>query len=154
MLSKTCLKRRFKMSRPSLDLVPLQRFAIGFDQLFDDMDRLYMNSATTATYPPYNLVKFSDDEFLISLAVAGFRMEDLNITHTGNVLNIEGSMPDSVNAGAFIHKGIATRDFCRIFTIADHMEVEQAKLDSGILDIYLRRNIPEHLQPRKIRIES
>lgn len=142
------------MSRQPLDLVPLQRFAIGFDQLFDDMDRLYMNSATTSTYPPYNLVKFSDDEFLISLAVAGFRMDDLDITHTGNVLTIEGSMPELANTGNFIHKGIATRNFRRVFTIADHMEVEHAKLDSGILDIYLKRNIPEHLQPRKIQIES
>lgn len=142
------------MTRQTLDLVPLQRFAIGFDQLFDDMDRLYMNSATTNTYPPYNLVKFSDDEFLISLAVAGFRMEDLDITHTGNVLTIEGSMPEQVEKTTYIHKGIATRNFRRVFTIADHMEVENAKLDSGILDIYLKRNIPEHLQPRKIRIES
>lgn len=142
------------MSRSTLDLIPLQKFAVGFDQLFNDMDRLYMNSATTATYPPYNIVKFSDDEFLISLAVAGFKMEDLEITHTGNVLTIEGSMPEITDPGVFIHKGIATRDFRRIFTVADHMEVENAKLESGILDIYLKRNVPEHLQPRKIKIES
>lgn len=142
------------MSRSTLDLIPLQKFAVGFDQLFNDMDRLYMNSATTATYPPYNIVKFSDDEFLISLAVAGFKMEDLEITHTGNVLTIEGSMPEITDPGVFIHKGIATRNFRRIFTIADHMEVEHAKLELGILDIYLKRNIPDHLQPRKIPIES
>lgn len=140
------------MTKASLDLIPLQKFAVGFDQLFNDMDRLYMNSATTATYPPYNIVKFSDNEFVISLAVAGFKMEDLDITHTGNVLTIEGSIPEIVEQGNFIYKGIATRNFRRIFTIADHMEVEHAKLDSGILDIYLKRNIPEHLQPRKIQI--
>jgi molecular chaperone IbpA len=136
----------------TLDLIPLQKFAVGFDQLFSDMDRLYMNSATSATYPPYNIVKFSDDEFLISFAVAGFKMDELEVTHTGNVLTIEGSIPEIMEQGNFIHKGIATRSFRRIFTIADHMEVENAKLDSGILDIYLKRNIPEHLQPRKIQI--
>jgi molecular chaperone IbpA len=138
----------------SLDLMPLQKFAVGFDQLFNDMDRLYMNSAVTTNYPPYNLVKVNDNEFVISIAVAGFKMEDLDITHTGNVLTIEGSMPETEDHGTYIHKGIATRDFRRIFTVADHMEVEHAELDAGILDIYLKRNIPEHLQPKKITIKG
>jgi molecular chaperone IbpA len=143
------------MTRATLDLIPLQKFAVGFDQLFNDMDRLYMNSATTATYPPYNIVKISDNEFVISLAVAGFKMEDLDVTHTGNVLTIEGSMPElEDDAGVYLHKGIATRNFRRIFTVADHMEVEEARLEYGILNIYLKRNIPEHLQPKKIEIRS
>jgi len=142
------------MTRSTFDLIPLQKFAVGFDQLFDDMDRLYMNSATTATYPPYNIAKINDNEFVISLAVAGFKMEDLDITHTGNVLTIEGSMPEVENLGVYIHKGIATRNFRRIFTIADYMEVEDAMLEYGMLDIYLKRNIPEHLQPKKIQIKG
>jgi molecular chaperone IbpA len=113
-----------------------------------------MNSATTATYPPYNIAKINDNEFVISLAVAGFKMEDLDITHTGNVLTIEGSMPEVENLGVYIHKGIATRNFRRIFTIADYMEVEDAMLEYGMLDIYLKRNIPEHLQPKKIQIKG
>ena len=142
------------MTRATLDLVPLQKFAVGFDQLFHDMDRLYMNSATTATYPPYNIVKISDNEFVISLAVAGFKMEDLDVIHTGTVLTIEGAMPEVEDSGIYIHKGIATRNFKRIFSIADYMEVKDASLDCGILDIYLKRNIPEHLQPKKIEIRS
>jgi molecular chaperone IbpA len=142
------------MTKATLDLIPLQKFAVGFDQLFNDMDRLYMNSATTATYPPYNIVKISDNEFVISLAVAGFKMEDLDVTHTGNVLTIEGSMPEVEDLGSYIHKGIAARNFRRIFTVADHMEVEDANLEYGILNIYLKRNIPEHLQPKKIEIRS
>lgn len=143
------------MTRTStLDLVPLQRFAVGFDQLFNDMDRLYMNSNSTNNYPPYNLVKVNDNEFVISLAVAGFKMEDLDITHSGNVLSIEGLTPQVEDTVYYIHKGIASRGFKRVFTVADHIEVESANLEYGILNIYLKRQVPEHLQPKKITIKG
>lgn len=138
----------------TLDLMPLQRFAVGFDQLFNDMDRLYMNSSTTTNYPPYNLVKVNDNEFVISIAVAGFKMDDLDITHSGNVLTIEGAVSEVEDNSVYIHKGIASRNFKRIFTVADHIEVESADLEYGVLNIYLKRKVPEHLQPKKIAIKG
>jgi len=142
-----------KMTRlTTLDLAPFTRHSVGFDRLFEQMDRHFANSAGNG-YPPYNIVQLNEDEYLITLAVAGFSMKDLEITKDGNILNVEGeiqkSEEDSVN---YLHKGIAGRNFRRQFTLADYVEVEKATLDLGMLHIHLKRYIPEEKQPKKIAI--
>ena len=143
------------MTRTHLDLVPLQKFVIGYDQLFHDMDKMYTNSTSNNTYPPYNIVKEVDNDFTISLAVAGFKMDDLDIIHEGNKLSIQGEVKkDDAAIQEYLYKGIANRSFMRVFTIAEYMDVTGASLEFGILTIYIKRNIPERLQPRKIEIKN
>ncbi len=109
----------------TLDLPQLHRATIGFDRMFREMDRVFENSKTTS-YPPYNIVKVTDDEFVISVAVAGFSMADLDITLEKNVLTVQGTSPETNGEVDFLHKGIGSRIFTREFTLADHIEVESA----------------------------
>ena len=134
------------------DLPTIHRATIGFDRLFDELDRQFENSKTVG-YPPYNIVQINDDEYMISLAVAGFGMDNLDITQEGNILTVQGSQyePESVN---YLHKGIASRNFRREFTLADYVEVHCANLELGMLNIHLTREIPEELQPKMIKINQ
>jgi molecular chaperone IbpA len=138
----------------TLDLTPFTRNSVGFDRLFEQMDRHFANSSGNG-YPPYNIVQINEDEYMITLAVAGFGMEDIEITKNGNILNIEGdsakNQEDTVN---YLHKGIATRSFRRQFTLADYVEVEGAELELGMLNVHLKRYIPEEKQPKRIAITS
>lgn len=133
------------------DFTPFNRATIGFDRIFNDLDRVLNNTATN-TYPPYNIESLSDNDFVISVAVAGFTMDDLEITHDGNELTIIGTSPAAKENVTYLHKGIATRSFSRVFTVADHVEVANAELENGLLNVYLKREIPEELQPKKIAI--
>lgn len=141
------------MNARTFDLTPFHRATVGFDKLFDVMDRQWANSVNTG-YPPYNIVKVDDNNYEISLALAGFVMDDLSITHNGNELKIEGNPDvDRLEVGSeYLHKGIANRAFTRVFTLADHVEVKSARLTNGILTISLERILPEELQPKKIAI--
>lgn len=138
----------------ALDLSPFTRASIGFDRLFEQMDRQFANSANNG-YPPYNIVQLNEDEYMITMAVAGFGLDDLTITKDNNVLAIEGTSPrkaddDSVN---YLHRGIASRSFKKQFTVADYVEVESASLELGMLHVHLKRYIPEEKQPKKIAIK-
>ena len=135
----------------TLDLPAFHRATIGFDRLFEEMDRQFANSASQG-YPPYNIVQINDDEYMISIAVAGFGMDSLDITKEGNILRIEGMAPKGDENVNYLHKGIAGRNFRREFTLADHMEVQQASLELGMLNIHIVREVPEELQPKKIAI--
>lgn len=137
----------------SLDLPSIYRSTVGFDQLFEDLGRQFANS-TTSGYPPYNVVQVTDDEYLISLAVAGFAMEDLSITKEKNILKVEGSSPKTVEEVSYLHRGIAARSFTREFTLADHVDVVDATLELGMLNIRLKREVPEEHLPRQISISS
>lgn len=132
------------------DFSPFNRATIGFDRIFNDLDRV-LNSTAANTYPPYNIEQVDDNQFIISLAVAGFTMDDLEVTHDGNELTIVGTGPLPKEA-TYLHKGIATRSFTRVFTVADHVEVTNAELENGLLNVYLKREVPEELQPKKIAI--
>ena len=134
----------------ALDLHPLYRNAIGVDRLFD---RLINNIETTSqtNYPPYNIVQTDEDSYTIEIAVAGFGMEDLEITQDQNTLTIAGNVVDEVETN-YLHKGIAGRNFRREFTLADHVEVIDAQLDKGILVINLKRELPEAMKPKTIAI--
>jgi molecular chaperone IbpA len=135
----------------TLDLPSLHRATIGFDRLFEQLDREFANSKSQG-YPPYNIAQINDDEFMITLAVAGFGMDNLEITKDKNILTVEGTSPKGGENVNYLHKGIANRNFRREFTLADHVEVESAGLELGMLNIHLKREVPEELQPKKIAI--
>ena len=138
----------------TLDLPNFHRATIGFDRLFEQMERQFANSPNGQGYPPYNVAQLNEDEFMISLAVAGFGMENLSIEKDGDQLRVEGTAPGGDEEVNYLHKGIGARNFRREFTLADHVDVEDAKLELGMLNIHLKRNIPEELQPKKIKINQ
>ena len=138
----------------TLDLPSLHRATIGFDRLFDEMERKFANSPNSNGYPPYNIAQINDDEYMISLAVAGFGMDNLEITKDGNILTVEGTSPKGDENVNYLHKGIAGRNFRREFTLADHVEVHCANLELGMLYIHLVREVPEALKPKKIEIKD
>lgn len=128
------------------------RASIGFDRMFNELERSFSNSSAQNSYPPYNIVQVDEDEYMISLAVAGFGMDNLDITHDGNELVVEGTTPPGGEEVNYIHKGIAGRNFKRSFKLADHVQVENANLELGMLNIFLKRVVPEELQAKKIAI--
>lgn len=138
----------------TFDLTPFARSTVGFNRLFNELDRQLQNSPNATGYPPYNIVQINDNEYMISIAVAGFGMDNLDITKDGNVLRVEGIAVISNDNVNYLHKGIAGRNFCREFTLADHVEVESANLELGMLNIYLKQVVPEELQPKKIAINT
>jgi molecular chaperone IbpA len=137
----------------TLDFPTFTRSTVGFDRLFDELNREFANTKSTG-YPPYNVAELNDDEWMISVAVAGFGMENLDITLDKNTLTVEGTAPGGDEDVKYLHKGIGGRNFRRAFTLAEHVEVEGAELKNGILNIHLVRNVPEALQPKKISIRT
>ena len=138
----------------TLDLPNFHRATIGFDRLFNELERGFANSPNGNGYPPYNIAQINDDEYMISLAVAGFGMDNLEITTDGDQLKIEGTAPKGDEDVNYLHKGIGGRNFRREFTLADHVKVNSANLELGILNIHLKREVPEELQPKKIKIND
>ena len=137
----------------TLDLPSIHRHFVGFDNMFNEMDRLFENSKSQG-YPPYNIAQINENEYMISLAVAGFNMDNLEITKDKNTLKIEGTAPKGDDEVNYLHKGIGGRSFRREFHLADHVDVKDAKLELGMLNIHLKREVPEELQPKKIAINS
>lgn len=137
----------------SLDIPTIHKFGIGFDSIIEELMRVTSQQSNT-NYPPYNIVQITEDEYLISLAVAGFSLDDLNITKEQNFLIIEGNLPIVADDIIYLHKGISGRAFRREFRLADHVEVDQANLDLGILNIRLKREVPEEQKPKKIAISQ
>ena len=135
----------------TLDLPHFHRATVGFDRLFNEMEARFANSQSNG-YPPYNIVQIDEDEYMISLAVAGFGMDNLEITKDKNILRVEGTSPKGGEKVNYLHKGIGERNFRREFTLADHVEVVNAGLELGMLNIHLKREVPEELQPKKIAI--
>ena len=136
----------------NLDFPSFHRSTIGFDKMFEELNRSFANSQSNG-YPPYNIVQHNDNEFSISLAVAGFSMEDITVTKDKNTLSIEGISPKTAEEEKnYLHKGVAARSFNREFTLADYVEVDKAELKLGMLNITLKREVPKELQPKKISI--
>jgi len=125
----------------------LVRNAIGFDRLF----ALAENTKTTS-YPPYNIEVISDNEYLISMAVAGFKENEIDITVHNGKLTVIGNKSNDNSKRKFLHQGIAERSFTHTFELSDHIEVDGADFKNGMLDINLVRNIPESMKPKKIKI--
>jgi len=138
----------------SFDIPALHKFGIGFDNMFDDLMRV-STQQSTSNYPPYNIVQINEDEYMISLAVAGFGLDNLSVTKDKKFLIIEGKeyQPESENiVPNYLHKGISNRDFRREFQLADHVEISNAHLELGILSVHLKREVPEDAKPKTIAI--
>jgi molecular chaperone IbpA len=133
-------------------LAQLNRALIGFDRIFNDVERRFANSPQT-NYPPYNILQHDDNSFEIEVAVAGFDREDISIEVDQNHLTIKGQRLKEDDVTKYVHRGLAARDFERTFTLADHIEVGDAELTNGILRVKLTRIIPEALKPRLIAIK-
>jgi len=136
--------------RNDLDFAPLYRSSIGFDRVFSLLNNAQRLQAID-TWPPYDIVKTSDDDYRIEMAVAGFGSSDLDITQERNVLIVKGEKPETKD-GEYLHRGIADRSFERRFELADHVKAEDASLFNGLLRIRMKREIPEAMKPRKITI--
>lgn len=140
--------------RNTFDLTPLFRSTIGFDRLNELLDSAQRDEQASA-YPPYNIEKLGEDEYSITMAVAGFRDEDIEITAQENLLVVSGNIsPDNKDERVFLHKGIGTRAFEHKFSLADHVKVVDAQLDYGLLTVQLVREVPEAYKPRSIAINS
>ena len=137
----------------TFDFAPLFRTAIGFDRLARLMDTA-AGSADTVTYPPYNIEKTGDDSYRLTMAVAGFKPSDIDITVKDNALLISGRVTAEGQPAEVLYRGIAGRAFERRFVLADHMVVEGADLNDGLLHVGLKRVVPEALKPRKIAVGS
>jgi molecular chaperone IbpA len=137
------------MSR--FDFTPYRRNTVGFDRLFDVLENAARQNSGD-NYPPFNIERRGDDDYRITLAVAGFKPEDLDITAQQNLLTVKGIRPDDEQDGDFLHIGIAQRGFERRFELADFVRVDDAKLEDGLLVIDLLREVPEAMKPKKIAI--
>jgi len=138
----------------SLDIPQLHKFGIGFDNMFDEILRVNAQQSNT-NYPPYNIVQINENEYMISVAVAGFGPDNLSITKEKNFLIIEGNhATETIDTPEinYLHKGIGERNFRREFRLADYVEIENAHLELGILNIHLKREIPEEQKPKSIAI--
>lgn len=135
----------------TFDFSPLFRSAIGFDRMARLMDSV--SSATDASsYPPYNIEKTGDDTYRLTMAVAGFRPEELDVVAKDNTLVVSGKVAGEASKGEVLYRGIAGRAFERRFVLADHIVVEGADLENGLLHVGLKRVVPEALKPRRISI--
>jgi molecular chaperone IbpA len=135
-----------------IDLSPLYRSTVGFDRLFDLIDSVTGVDQAAAGYPPYNIERLGENEYRITMAVAGFSLDELRVDVKEQVLSITGSKTADDKQRHYLHRGIAARNFERRFQLADHVEVKGADLRDGLLHIDLVRNVPERLKPRTIAI--
>ena len=136
------------------DLTPLYRSTIGFDRIGSLLDTLNTFEGNTPSYPPYNIEKLGDDAYRIVMAVAGFGEGDLDVTVKEGTLTVTGKGAEDGKETKYLHRGIAGRAFERRFQLADHIRVDGASLENGLLTIELVREVPEALKPRQIAIES
>ncbi len=136
------------------DFSPLYRTAIGFDRMASILDNLSRSDQQQGGYPPYNIELIDENEYRITMAIAGFSPAELNIESEQNTLTITGSKSTEANDRKFLHQGIAARNFERRFQLADHVKVQSANLENGMLDVKLVREIPEAMKPRTIAIQT
>jgi molecular chaperone IbpA len=137
--------------RTNLNFSPLFRSTIGFDRVFDLLENA-SRAQSFESWPPYDIVRTSDDSYRITMAVAGFAEADLSITHQPNLLIVAGNKPEE--EGDYLHRGIPGTSFERRFELADHVKVASANLQNGLLTINLVREVPEEMKPRKIAIKA
>lgn len=138
----------------TLDFTPLYRSSVGFDRLANMLDTALTSDNASQSYPPYNIEKTGDDAYRITLAVAGFAEDELNIEAKEGQLVVSGKKAEDEDSSQYLHRGIATRAFERRFQLADHVRAESAVTANGLLHIDLVREVPEALKPRKIDIAS
>lgn len=135
-----------------LDFTPYRRSTVGFDRLFDLLENQARASGGGENYPPFNIERRGEDAYRITLAIAGFKAEDLDITAQQNLLTIVGKKRDEATEGEMLHVGIANRGFERRFELADFVRVAAADLADGLLVVDLVREVPEAMKPKKIAV--
>jgi len=144
--------------RTVFDLTPYRRSTIGFDRLFDTLESLSQAETNAGNYPPYDIERTGTDAYRITIAVAGFAQDEIELTAQQNLLVVRARKAESPAEDAqpreFLHCGIATRAFERRFQLADHVQVRGAHLENGMLSISLVREVPEAMKPRRIEIGS
>ena len=139
-----------------IDFAPLYRSTVGFDRLFDMLDGVSGFDAGPTAYPPYNIERLGENEYRITMAVAGFGEKDLNVEVREGVLTVQGKRTEEKQNEKqdYLYQGIAGRAFERRFQLADHVEIEGARLENGLLHIDLERVVPEEQRPRRIAING
>lgn len=135
------------------DLSPLYRSAIGFDRLANMLDNANRND-NQPSFPPYNIELMGENEYRITMAVAGFENDELNIESESGSLTVTGQKQEQSQERQYLYQGIAARNFERRFQLADHVKVVKASMENGLLHIDLMREIPEAMKPRRIQIDS
>lgn len=133
----------------AFDFAPLYRSTVGFDRLFDLLD-----SSARPDWPPYNIEKKNENEYRISMAIAGFGPDEVDLVQQGPSLLVSGQKKTEQDERQFLHQGLAFRSFKQTFSLADHVKVAGASLENGLLSIDLVREVPEQLKPRRIEISS
>jgi len=136
----------------TIDIPSLHRHAIGFDTLFEQLNRTFANSKSDSNYPPHNVVKIDDSHYVIELAVAGFAEDEINVELKDNILTVQGDQTRAEAGIEYLYKGIGSRNFARTFPLAEHIEVRGATVRNGILSIALEQIVPEEDRPKKIAI--
>ena len=134
------------------DFSPMFRHSVGFDRMQHLMDAAM--ARTEVTYPPYNIETDGEDAYRVTVAVADFGEEDLDVTLENETLTIGGNKSNETENAVFLHRGIAGRDFQLKFNLADHIKVNGANLENGVLIVDLEREVPEELKPRQIEIKT
>jgi molecular chaperone IbpA len=135
------------------DTNSLNRALVGFDTMFNDFEQRFANQIQN-NYPPYNIVKRDEDNYEIQIAVAGFRLDEIDITVENNELLVTGTKFEEADTAEYLHRGLAARNFERNWTLGQYLEVDSAEIKDGLLIIKLERHVPDELKPRKIQITS
>lgn len=137
--------------RTNFDFAPYRRSTVGFDRLFNLLEA---GAREDDGYPPFDILKDGEDSYRITLAVAGFRPEDIEVVAQQNLLTVTGKRADDEGKGEYLHRGIAARAFERRFQLADFIEAGDASFENGLLSIALKRVVPEAMKPRRIEISG
>lgn len=137
-----------------IDLTPLYRSSVGFDRFGSLLDAAFQTEKSSGGYPPYNIEVIEENNYAITIAVAGFKQDELDIQVENGVLTVRGKKDAEENQTTFLHQGIASRSFERKFNLADHVEVVDANLADGLLRVHLVKEIPEAMKPKSIAINS
>lgn len=135
-------------NHPGFNFRDLNRFAVGFDRIFDQM--LSRSEATTSGYPPYNIIRMSENTYRIELALAGFSEPEVSVSVQSGVLTVRAEKTPTTETVEYLYKGIGCRSFTKTFQLSDHLEVLKATFSNGVLTIDLERQIPESQKPRLI----
>lgn len=138
--------------RTTFDFAPVYRTSIGFDRMLNALEAVSRIDSVDS-WPPYDIARSGEDDYRVTMAVAGFTPDQLDITQEQNMLVVSGSVPERGN-GEYLHRGIAARNFQRRFQLADHVRVVNAALENGLLTIDLKRELPDEMKPRQIEIAT
>ena len=142
------------MTMTSFDFSPLYRTTVGFDHLSTLLDNIHRSDRAVNSYPPYNIELINENNYQITMAVSGFKSDELDIKSEQRTLTVRGQKHPDQNSRNFLHQGIAARNFERKFQLADYIEITGAQLENGLLHIELAREIPEAMKPKTIPIKE